>query len=178
MVNIASLEAVNQHRWELAHERLLAVLRYDPETGRFVWLQQLSFRIQVGTDAGSVRADGYIEVGIDGQNYLAHVLAWFYMTGAWPEKQVDHKDTVRSHNAWENLREATHGQNVCNSGLRANNTSGFKGVSFVKKLNRWHARIMHEGTLHLLGYFDTPEAAHAAYARKAHELHGAFARVA
>ena len=176
MVNIAALEAVNQS--ELSHERLLAVLRYEPETGLFFWKIRTSFRVMPGRQAGSIGPNGYIEIGLDNKNYQAHRLAWFYMTGEWPALQIDHKDTDRANNAWSNLREATHGQNVNNSGPRKNNTSGFKGVSFFKPKQRWHARIMHEGQLHLLGYFNTPEAAHAAYARKAHELHGEFARVA
>lgn len=51
-------------------------------------------------------------------------------------------------------------------------------ISFVKDIGRWHARIMSEGQLHLLGYFDSPKDAHAAYAKKAAELHGEFARLA
>ena len=180
-MDLAKLTAANLARWNAASvtlERLREVLRYEPETGHFFWLKRLSFRVQIGGKAGSIRPDGYIEIGIDGESYLAHVLAWFYVTGEWPAKQVEHKDTVKSNNAWINLREATHGQNVTNSGVRKNNTSGFKGVSFVKDVGRWHARIMSDGQLHLLGYFDSPEEAHVAYAKKAAELHGEFARVA
>jgi hypothetical protein len=159
----------------LTHERLLAALQYDPQTGIFRWKIRTSIRVMVGQQAGSI-VKGYVEIGLDGVHYQAHRLAWFYMTGEWPALQVDHKDTNRANNAWFNLREATHGQNVTNSGPRRNNRTGLKGVTPFN--GRWHARIMHDGALHLLGYFDSPEAAHAAYARKAHELHGEFARVA
>lgn len=174
MTDIAKLKAAET----LTHERLLTVLHYNPVSGKFTWLARISIRIMIGAEAGSLTPDGYIEIGVDGISYLAHRLAWFYMTGDWPVGQVDHRDTVRSNTAWENLREATHGQNVQNSGPRKNNKCGFKGVSFIKKIGLWHARIMHERKLYLLGYFDSPEEAHGAYAAKAKALHGEFARVA
>ena len=162
----------------LTHERLLDVLSYDPESGKFFWRKRISIRVKsIGSEAGNL-THGYIEIGIDGHSYRAHLLAWFYMKKEWPTYQVDHQDTDRKNNRWSNLREATHGQNVQNSGPRKNNKSGFKGVSFSKAMNRWQARIMSERKLHILGFFDTPQDAHAAYATKAKELHGEFASVA
>jgi len=183
MFSIVSLKAANEQRLSakeraLSHARLLEVLGYDPETGLFFWKKRISIRITVGAIAGSDTGKGYIEIGIDGHNYFAHRLAWFYEKGEWPKGQVDHKDTIRTNNRIKNLRDATHGQNVNNSGVRANNTSGYKGVSFAKNLKKWHSRIMSEGQLYLLGYFDTPEEAYEAYCRKAKELHGEFARIA
>jgi hypothetical protein len=178
MTDLNALKGANARRC-LTHDRLLEVLSYDPETGKFHWLKRISIRIKkVGSEAGSVTPSGYLEIGIDGENYQIHRLAWFYMTGEWPKLQVDHKDTNRQNNKWDNLREATHGQNVQNSGPRKNNKSGLKGVSFDKSVGRWQARIMSERKLYLLGHFDTPEEAHAAYSEKARALHGAFARVA
>jgi hypothetical protein len=49
---------------------------------------------------------------------------------------------------------------------------------YPKKKTKWHARIMFQRKLYLLGFFNTPEEAHAAYAQKAAELHGEFARTA
>jgi len=176
MVDLARQKAPFREA-DLTHARLLEVLRYEPETGLFFWKIRTSKCIKVGDIAGSP-INGYVEIGIDNCSYLAHRLAWFYVKGEWPELKIDHKDTKKSNNKWDNLREATHGQNVNNCGVRKNNTSGFKGVSFVKKKRKWHSRIMHEGTLYLLGYFDTPEDARRAYVKKCHELHGEFARAA
>lgn len=185
MTDLVALKAANAARWpkltkktDLKHQDLLEVLFYCPETGKFTWRKRVSIRIVVGSEAGSVTADGYIEIGLFGQRFQAHRLAWFYMTGEWPKGQIDHKNTNASDTRWDNLREASHGQNVQNSGVRNNNTSGFKGVSFVKDIGKWHARIMADRKLHLLGYFDTSEEAHEAYAAKAAQLHGEFARAA
>jgi hypothetical protein len=161
----------------LSHERLIEILRYDPEEGKFYWIKRISIRVKaVGADAGSLRRDGYLEIGIEGERFLAHRLAWFYVNGYWPEGQIDHKDMDRLNNRWANLRDATHGQNVHNSGARRNNTSGYKGVHYRKDLGRWEARIMSNKRLHIIGWYDTPLLAHDAYSQKAKELHGEFAR--
>jgi hypothetical protein len=171
--------APNRRISPLTHERLLSVLHYDPDTGRFTWLASLAHRVKVGDEAGSNHGSGYFEIGIDNVRYLAHRLAWFYMSGEWPSAQIDHRDLDRSNTRWNNLRLATHGQNVHNSGPRKHNSHGFKGVTFYpSKKTKWHARIMFQRKLYLLGFFNTPEEAHAAYAKKAAELHGEFARTA
>lgn len=164
-----------KQRSALTVGRLKELLRSEPETGKFFWLTKTSNRINIGDEAGAQTGD-YIEIGVEGRRYLAHRLAWFYMTGVMPVRQIDHRDTCKANNKWGNLREATHGQNVQNTGARRNNKCGLKGVSFSQSAQKWHARIMHERTLYLLGYFDTPEAAHAAYTAAAARLHGEFAR--
>jgi hypothetical protein len=59
-----------------------------------------------------------------------------------------------------------------------NNASGFKGAHFHKAAGKWLASITVKGKQIHLGYFDTPEAAHKAYAAAAPKYHGRFARVA
>jgi hypothetical protein len=57
-------------------------------------------------------------------------------------------------------------------GVPANNKSGIKGVVWRNDFNRWSAKIK---TIHL-GLFKTKEEAAAAYAAKARQLFGGFAR--
>jgi HNH endonuclease len=160
----------------LTLERLKQVLHYDPETGRWTWLERISVRIQAGKEANYINPDGYHEIGIDGENYLGHRLAWFYMTGEWPIKQIDHRDLCKSNNRWNNLREAEHGQNVTNTNARKNSKTGIKGVFFIPKIKKYHSRIMHNHKLYLLGYFETKEEAAIFYKIAAARLHGEFAR--
>jgi AP2 domain len=54
------------------------------------------------------------------------------------------------------------------------NKVGFKGVTFEKR--RFRAQITKDDKQYHLGYFATPEAAHAAYVEAAKRLHGEFAR--
>jgi hypothetical protein len=65
------------------------------------------------------------------------------MTGEYPDRkfEMDHKDRDRSNNRFSNLRLATTSQNQANVGLRKDNISGFKGVSWEKAQNKWRATI-------------------------------------
>ena len=160
-------------------DRLRDVLHYDPPSGVFTWLVATSSRAKVGDAAGSLNiSNGYVYIQIDGHRYLAHRLAWFYMTGSWPTAEIDHVNGFPIDNRWTNLREATSAQNQANRRTNKYNTSGFKGVIWDKHRQRWCARIGKDGRLIFLGYFDTPAAAHAAYVAAAPEHHGDFARAA
>lgn len=153
------------------HERL----HYAPNTGQFTWLKN-SGRAKAGDLAGSTRTDGYVQIKICGKMCLAHRLAWFYVQGAWPEKQIDHRNLNRADNSWENLRGATNSQNGANSALRKNNTSGHRGVHWYGQTKKWQAQIMHLGVRLHLGFFGTKVKAIEAYEEKAKELKGDFYR--
>lgn len=88
---------------------------------------------------------------------------------------VDHVDGNKSNNQRANLRLADKCQNQHNQGANRRNTSGFKGVSWHTRDEKWQASIKLNGKRTHLGNFDTPEAAHEAYKEAAIKLHGAFA---
>jgi hypothetical protein len=83
---------------------------------------------------------GYIRVGVGGELFLAHRLAWFYVHGEWPS-EIDHIDRNRANNAISNLRSVTTSQNRQNSGLSRRSTSGVSGVSWDKRRGKWKAHI-------------------------------------
>lgn len=91
---------------------------------------------------------------------------------------VDHVDGNGLNNRRVNLREATRQQNSSNGRFRANNTSGFKGVVWSPKLEKWRAKITKAGRTVHLGYFLVREDAAEAYARASAVLHGEFGRAA
>ena len=165
-------------RSQVTHERLLDVLRYDPVSGNFYWRVATSnkSRIKAGAIAGRTKPDGYVTIKIDGVSYYAHRLARFYVIGEWPANGVDHKHGVEAGNGWNNLRDATSGQNNRNRKLLTSSWSGLKGAS--KYRGRWRARICTNGRRQYLGSFASPEAAHAAYVAAGAVLHGEFARTA
>jgi hypothetical protein len=156
-------------------ERLRELLDYDPLTGVFIWLVSPSRNTPAGSVAGA-NSEGYRLIRVDGGRYKGHQLAWLYMTGEWPPSRIDHEDTNRGNNIWTNLRLATNSQNKANMGKRADNTSGFKGVRWYPTTRKWAAQIGHQGKTKNLGYFTTPEQAHAAYCSAAQRLFGEFAR--
>jgi hypothetical protein len=91
--------------------------------------------------------------------------------------QIDHVNGNPLDNRRCNLRLATASQNQHNQRIRCDNTSGFKGVSWYPNYKKWLATICFKGRSHNLGYFETPEAAHAAYCEASARLHGEFGRV-
>lgn len=172
------------------------ILRYDAETGKLFWLFRSPemFRIGqqsaehsaarwnsrwAGTEAlSAVTAKGYRAGRIFGRMYYANRIVWAMQTGEWPKYLVDHRDTDRGNNRWENLRQATHSQNQCNKSLTSANSSGFKGVSLHKPTGKWQATISLHGSQRHLGYFDSPEqAGHRVNAERC-SLHREFGRVA
>jgi len=112
---------------------------------------------------------------IDGRHYRAARLAWLYVHGRSPKHEVDHVNTIKDDDRFDNLREATHRQNGQNTKRRIDNTSGFKGVSW-HPTGRWFAYINVNRRRTYLGFFTTPEAAHAARCQAAVQFHGEFAR--
>lgn len=159
----------------LTHARLTQLFHYDPDTGLFSWKISTAICVKVGGIAGSETERGYVRIMIGNKHYKAHRLAWFYVTGEWPSDQIDHINGNRSDNRFANLREASHAENVRNRGLQVNNTSGFKGVHFLKCTGRWRSYITVNSKKKHLGYFDTAEEAHAAYCKAAEKYHGEFA---
>lgn len=162
-------------RSRLTAKRARAVLDYDPATGVFRWKKMLSARAPVGTVAGTPLAQGYIIIAVDKESYLAHRLAWLWMTGKWPKVQLDHRNRAKGDNRWKNLREANSHENNRNRPINKNNTSGFKGVSYLAHVRKWRAYVMKEHKQYHVGLFATPELADAARQEAAQILHGEFA---
>ena len=89
--------------------------------------------------------------------------------------EVDHEDGNGLNNMRSsNLRLATRPQNASNQRIRSDNDSGFKGVSWHKKSNKWVAQIAKHGKISHLGLFSTRECAYKAYCEASACLHGDF----
>lgn len=162
---------------KLTQEKLKNLLYYNENTGVFTRASKTTGRCRsVGSVVGYVnKSHGYRCVNVCGNDYMAHRLAWFYMTGEWPKNYIDHIDRDRANNAFSNLREATNSENQQNQ-LRPGkaNTSGFLGVSFHKRTKKWAANIMLNKKSKSLGYFDSPEDASVAYLAAKGKLHADF----
>lgn len=160
--------------------RLKELLHYDAVQGKFYWKAKSApqSHVKIGQEAGTLRKDGRVQINLEGKVYLASRLAWIWMTGDWPDKQVDHKDCNPGNNAWCNLRLATPIQNSANQGIRKNNNTGMKGVSIRKKSGKFLARMRIGEQRLYLGDFDCPAAAHFAVMVAALKHNGEFARLA
>jgi len=177
-------------RKPLTAERLRELLRYDPETGVFVWAtdryagsHHKRLMAKAGDVAGSKKANErnvYRTLTLDSVRHYAHRLAWLYMTGSFPARgmDVDHIDADSLNNRFANLRCASRPDNIRNSRRHIKSTSGLKGVSWHKGQRKWRAVIRIDGRQVHLGSFDDPNAAHAAYVAMAKDVFGEFARAA
>lgn len=94
---------------------------------------------------------------------------------------VDHKNRNGIDNRKKNLRIATKSENVINSKLPKNNTSGYKGVSYVphtsdgyKRKKPWAVHITKDKKRYFLGYHSTKENANIAYTNACIKLFGEF----
>nr|WP_268987487.1 HNH endonuclease [Providencia alcalifaciens] len=88
---------------------------------------------------------------------------------------IDHIDGDKLNNRIENLRICTHNQNQHNQGIRASNKSGYKGVSWMKSVKKWHAQICCNSKVTHLGLYTCKIEAAKAYDEAAKQLHGEFA---
>ncbi|TES59157.1 HNH endonuclease [Pseudomonas syringae group genomosp. 3] len=158
----------------ITQERLKQVLRYSPIVGVFEW-RIAGRKIRPGYLAGAVVGTGYVRITIDRVPYPGHQLAWLYMTGEWPEEQIDHRDGDRSNNAFKNLRLATEAQNSWNSKKKKNNTSGVKGVFFCNTTKKWVASFRMNGKMVYRKFFATMDEASIAIRSAREQLQGEFA---
>lgn len=159
-------------------DEVCELLDYDRKTGVFTWRVGRRGRAKAGTKAGALAGKGHIQITIRNTRHYAHRLAWLITYGEWPPAgmDVDHIDGDKGNNAIANLRLASRSQNAANaSGLRKNNTSGYRGVSLYRRTGRWDARIFVEGVTHCLGHHTTAEEAARAYDRAAYKFYGEFA---
>jgi len=154
-------------------EELKNCLKYDSETGDFVWLVKKN-GVKKNMHAGSLNR-GYTLISINGQRYFAHRLAWIYVYGEWPCGEIDHIDGDRSNNRIENLRIVDRSQNMQNEGhARSSNSVGSLGVS--RHGSKYRARIEVNGKQTHIGTFDTVIEASVAYLKAKKMLHGAAMR--
>lgn len=130
--------------------------------------------------AGSFNSEGYIQIHLNGVNYYGHRIVYQMVNRLHilpSEVMLDHIDGNKSNNNPTNLRIATKSTNGMNRGKQANNSSGFKGVSFRKDRKKWLAKITKNGKAHHVGLFDSKEEAALAYCQAASEIHGEFSAI-
>lgn len=151
------------------------LLHYDPATGALTWRADGRRRV-AGHRAGHHNtALGYRTVFIGNDDRYEHRIAWAIHYGELPYHRLDHRNLDRSDNRIQNLREASHRQNMANTGLRSNNRSGFKGVHRRADTGRYSATIKDRGCAICIGSFDSAEDAAQAYNTAAVAIHGEFA---
>lgn len=159
-------------------DELKSNLHYDPETGVFKWLIKKKGR-NTNRNVGCIlRCDkSYLVARINYKLFLLHRLAWLYMTGNFPENEIDHINGNGLDNRWCNLRNVTSLDNRKNMRKPSNNSSGVIGVSWHRLSGKWRALINVNYSRKHLGLFNTVEEARVARIKAEieygfHENHG------
>lgn len=169
-----------------SQEELQRTFDYDPETGVLRWKRREDASWQfnckyAGKVAGTVHEE-YIVIGWRRGGRLtyfqANRLIWKLMTGEDPLVFIDHRDGNKLNDRWDNLRPATNGQNIQNSKLRKDNSTGVKGVTWCPHHKSYRAVITANGIHYRLGRFKKLSEAEYEITRKRVELHQQFARTA
>jgi hypothetical protein len=135
---------------------------YDESLGRLINAVYRPNGARLGAFADESTADGYRIVTIQGKHLRAHRIIWEYCYEQIPlGLEIDHRNRDRADNRIQNFRLVdSHGNNL-NLGPREN-SSGFTGVVFNKKDDRWQAQIGFKGKHVYLGQFKDKSTAIAA----------------
>lgn len=151
------------------------LMRYEPKTGKFYWIIDYNDKDRrKGKVVKTSKCNGYSTISLFGRSYLVHRLAWLYIHGYFPE-MIDHINGKRDDNRLCNLRSVTPQQNSWNSKRPENNSTGYKGVIWNSKVNKWQASIGLNGSTKYIGVFNSPIEAHTAYRNAAKLNFGDFA---
>jgi hypothetical protein len=154
----------------ITQSRLKEVLDYNPDTGVFIRrLKQTG--VKQGKISGSLTLEKYQVTSIDRKTYKCHRLAWLYMTGKFPDGQIDHINGNRSDNRFENLRDVTQKQNIQNQRKAQMNNKSTGVLGVFKNGSGFMARIGNNNTKTYLGTFKTIEEAQATYVEAKRALH-------
>jgi len=157
---------------DLSADQLRTLLAYDPESGVFTRRVRTSNRIKVGDKVGCYReVDGYLCARVGNRLHLMHRLAWLYVYGEWPSRNIDHINGIGTDNRIANLREANHEENAQNIAAHKDNRTGLLGVTWSEAAGGFLARIHSAGITHRLGIFSTAEEAHQAYCAAKKKIH-------
>ncbi len=161
------------------------MMRYDPETGLFAWIErpvhhfkdcsksaqhlQAIWNAQyAGKEAfKSANLDGYKASTISGARLTGHRTAWAMHHGEWPNGEIDHINGNRSDNRICNLRCVTRRQNAKNLSVKSGSE---RGVYWYAQTNRWVAKAYDKGRAVHLGYFANKADAQAARQKAEVEL--------
>lgn len=145
--------------------------RYAYYSGELFFKDDFHSKQRKGRRVGNLNNSGYLKVCLLKKNYLVHRLIFLMHYGYLPDL-VEHRDRNKTNNLVGNLRDGDKELNSWNRGLQKNNTSGFRGVSWSKASNKWHAYIKIKGKRFHLGLFETPEEASSAYVQARFDTRG------
>ncbi|MEK6879410.1 MAG: AP2 domain-containing protein [Nanoarchaeota archaeon] len=145
----------------------------------FDWLNQWSWFL-VGRNLDYVCRRTHIGSAKNGTRKSVGFYIHRLIMDAPKDLQVDHRNRNKLDNRRKNLRFCNNSQNHQNQGISKKNTSGYKGVNYIKskwRVKRWRAQIRVNGKNLTIASFNTKEEAALAYNQAAQKYFGEYARL-
>lgn len=140
------------------------------------WKVSPSNNVPVGTEVRGVGSHGYYSVRRFNKAYLVHRVLWEMRHGPIPDGcEVDHIDGNRLNNTAGNLRLASRAQQTFNTKMRADNTSGHRGVYHNAAKRRWDGMVQANGRVYRKSFSTKEDAINWTTAMRK-SLHKEFAR--
>ena len=140
--------------YKIPIEEMREYLEVDPtsKTG-LRWKKKIGRNIEIGSEAGCLRKDGYYQLGFKRKIYLAHRIIFALANQLDPgEYLVDHADVDKNNNSQTNLRILNDSKSLENR--RGYGRSSYKGVSWSKRNKKWQVLINLNKKQKHLGYFN------------------------
>jgi hypothetical protein len=156
---------------DLSAELVRSELTYDNVSGKFAWKKSKKGRRY---SVGTVSNKGYLIIRLNDDRYLAHRLAWLYVHGVATDGELDHINGNTLDNRLINLREVSHSQNLMNSKIRSDNSTGYRGICWDNQKLKWKVQISRKGSNRLQRHFVTLAEAVKFYEKTASEMFGEF----
>jgi len=126
----------------LTQEEALRLFEY--RDGALYWKPRVMSRgrpsVKAGWLVGVDDGRGYMRLQVNNRKYYVHQMVFLLHHGFLP-KCVDHADGNPKNNKIENLREASVSENMQNTKIKSDNTSGAKGVHFNLQKQKWQAKL-------------------------------------
>jgi hypothetical protein len=149
---------------------------FDYADGKLYWREDRGSKKCKGNVAGTLNNNGYIRVRIRelGNSTCVHQVVFCMHHGYIPDC-IDHINGMKDDNRIENLRAVTKQQNSYNGKIRTHNTSGFKNVSWNKRLEKWGVSITVNYKRKFVGLFEDLELAQLVAMEARNKYHGVYA---
>jgi hypothetical protein len=124
------------------------------------------------------KKNGYARANVKQQDGTYKTVRLHRLIIDCPENMtIDHINGDKLDNRIENLRITTAENNAKNKGKYSNNTSGYKGVIWMKDRQKWRAVLKLNGRNIIGGNFEDKLEAAKAYNELAKKYHGEYAQL-
>ena len=143
--------------------------------GKFAIVDDEDYDRLMAMGKWQIGAGGYATTDIGGRLNKKKILMHRFIMDVATGFVTDHINGDKLDNRKCNLRICKQYQNAANRGSNKNNSSGYKGVCWDKRKNKWMAKIQVNRKYIFCGYESTPELAALKYNEFAQKHFGEFA---